>query len=88
MKNSLCASTAATESTSSYPIEGPTMNTPETTDAAWMLRVAIETQRPEPVIGEWTLNLVAVLGGTADARLMTPGTAALYILSLYLSRPQ
>lgn len=64
------------------------MNTPETTEAALRLRCAMETRAPELVIGKRTQELVAVLGGTADVSRMTPGAAALYILSLYLSRPR
>lgn len=40
------------------------------------------------LIGEEAQRLVIQLGGTADVRKMTPGAAALYILSVYLSRPE
>lgn len=57
-------------------------------DAAYTLRFVIESEKPEDMIGQQTQSLVYALGGTADISHMTPGAAALYLLSLVLSQPQ
>ena len=55
---------------------------------AFNLKIAIESQSAEPIIGQQAQEMARALGGVADVSQMTPGAAALYLVALVLSQPE
>lgn len=52
---------------------------------AWTMKNLIETGGSPEQVSQTMQNMVFALGGTADARTLTPGAAALYVLALALT---
>ena len=52
---------------------------------AWSMKHAIESGGSPEQVSQAMQDLVFALGGTADARNLAPGAAALYVLALSLA---
>ena len=55
-------------------------------ESAFHLRMSIENRSDPQTVGQSTQVLAEALGGCADVRQMSPGAAAIYILSLILTQ--